>query len=170
MVFRQLKFEVFEEQSVNPVDTTTEQTPFTVKLCSISNLTNTIVFSYPLNLRGFITHTRPTNPPMGFDFNLYLRENTGNRFNRFTLKGIGAENDEDFFEENRILNNTFNYIKKLFCETHIIRFPNPTNATMPLCQFEVKVYDEIRVADTLASIVACSFGGFKCLASSNLKR
>jgi hypothetical protein len=167
MVFLRLKIEVFEEPSIIPNSQSQEEISFTVKPFTISNLVKIINFTYPLNLRGFIVDTRPN--PMGLDFDLYLRETIGNRFNRFTLKGIGAESNDDFFKDNRFLKNAFNYIRELFCETHEIKFPNPDNSAAPLRQFNIKLYDEIRAADTLSSVVACSFGGFKRLATFNLK-
>lgn len=112
-------------------------------------------FSFPLNLRGFISDVSPNEQAL--DFELYLNESPGNRFNRFYLTGVGAVDITNFWLI--YLNSAANYIKKLFIETHTMNLTATSgNNTHVL---SIKLYDLINSSTKLSPIIGCSFGGFK---------
>lgn len=120
---------------------------------------------YPLSLRGKIKGVKANEN--SFDIDLYLEGMQDKRFNRLSVVGVGAKNNDVFFERDTFMARTFGYIRRLFLSTVTLTIPRQGNPNTVSARF--RLYDRFYSTTKISPVEAFSFGGFKKTASSKLR-
>lgn len=93
---------------------------------------------------------------------------TDKRFNRFSVVGVGASNNDVFLESETFMSRTFAYIRRLFLTEVNLTIPRPQGQPPINCLF--KLFDRFYSTNKISPVEAFSFGGFKNTASARLRQ
>lgn len=132
----------------------------------LNGLQESSTCSLPLTAKGSIIEMKANS--LVFDLDLYLSDMKDQRFNRFSLIGLGAIDETPFLTPGTYLSNCLNYIKKLFLREMTLSVPQEGESEE--MNFTLKIYDSLNSTGELREVEGISLGGFKYTANLKFKQ